>query len=608
MKKPDHRLAAGLLGLVAATTPGAARAQTAGAPPNIIVIQGEGHGWASLPFALDGSGDGPRTRGVAMPSFERLAREGVRFSRFYAPSPRCTPTRAALLTGKTPAQLDMTFVSEGRRDAAAANTKLIAPRTRTELPEAEVTIAELLKDRGYATAHFGKWHVGRTSPSRHGFDEHDGANSNGGPDNSQDPAAEQTPITGRKSVEFIGTSIAAGKPFYLQLDQYASKQSSAQEALDSVLGDVLKTLEERKALGNTWILYTTDHGDPGRNLPLRGGKGFLTEGGIRVPFLALGPGVAKGKVVGTPAGGVDLFATIAEMAGVKQLPARVEGGSLLSLLRGGSGVVRRPREALFFHFPHYDFDNGGPASAIVLGDWKLVRRYETATDALYDLSKDPGERTDHASMEPASGKDLAARLDGWLKETGAKFATKNETYDPSKPYETNLRPGGEGRGGGGGFCGGGGRRGEGGGGRGGRGGRGGAETAPTEVDNEPVADGGARPRVDRCGRRGTARPRSARTGRTASRLPHRSSRPCRGRRGGKTHGKRRRRLGAQRLRPHGTDRVWTFTGQIGPPYRRSKVRQGHGRVRSDRGIRPRHHGPLEMGRRRDRDAAAQLHH
>ena len=425
-----------------------AHSQNAAKRPNFIVIEGEGHGWSSLPFAQDPKSPSAKNDGVRMPHFEALAQGGMRFSQFYAASPRCTPSRAALLTGKSPAQLHMTFVNEGRQ-GEVGNTKLRAPQTSTELAERETTIAELLQSEGYATAHFGKWHVGRANPSRHGFPVNDGPNNNGGPDNSADPSTEQTPLTGQKSVTFITEQLKAGKPFYLQLDQYASKEDKAQEDMDKVLGELMQALKAQNAESNTYILYTTDHGTPGRNFPLRGGKGHVLEGGIRVPLLVKGPGIAANTTSNVPATGVDLFPTIASLAGLKSLPTGIEGGSLLPILKsGGTGVVKRSREGLFFHFPHYDFDNGGPASAIVLGNWKLIKFYETGSVQLYDIAKDPSERTDVALAQPEKRADLEKRLTDYLKEINAQFATINPDYDPSKPTETNIKRGGKGGGGG----------------------------------------------------------------------------------------------------------------------------------------------------------------
>jgi arylsulfatase A-like enzyme len=437
--------------LLGNTPPPKAQAQSEAKRPNFILIEGEGHGWSSLPFAQDPKTPSAKNTNVRMPHFEALAQGGMRFAQFYAASPRCTPSRAALLTGKSPAQLHMTFVNEGKRDADVGNTKLRAPQTSTELSERETTIAELLQTEGYATAHFGKWHVGRANPSRHGFPVNDGPNNNGGPDNSADPSTEQTPLTGQKSVAFVTEQLKAGKPFYLQLDQYASKEDKAQEDMDKVLGELMQVLKAQNAESNTYILYTTDHGTPGRNFPLRGGKGHVLEGGIRVPLLVKGPGIAANAVSNVPATGVDLFPTLASLAGIKTLPTGIEGGSLLPVLKsGGTGAVKRSREGLFFHFPHYDFDNGGPASAIVLGNGKLVKFYETGSVQLYDIAKDPGERNDLAESQPERRADLEKRLTDYLKEINAQFATVNLSYDPSKPVETNSKRGGRKKGPGGG--------------------------------------------------------------------------------------------------------------------------------------------------------------
>lgn len=436
---------------LALSTPLTGQPQSAPKRPNFIVILGEGHGWSSLPVAMDPQRASAKNTGVVMPNFERLVNEGMRFTQFYAASPRCTPSRAALFTGKSPAQLHMTFVNEGRRESDVGNTKLRAPQTSTELAERETTLAELLVQEGYATAHFGKWHVGRANPSRHGFQVNDGPNNNGGPDNEADPSTTQTPRTGKLSVAFVTEQLKAGKPFYLQLDQYASKKDKAQEDMDKVLGELMQALKEQHADTNTYFVYTTDHGTPGRNFPLRGGKGHLLEGGIRVPLLIKGPGIAPSSLSRTPATGVDLLPTLAGLAGVKTLPSGVEGGDLLPLLKsGGSGAVKRPREGLFFHFPHYDFDNGGPASAIVLGSWKLVKFYETGSLQLYELSKDPSERNDLAREQPERVAELDKKLTDYLKTVDAQFATPNANYDPSKPVETNVKRGGrKGKGGGG---------------------------------------------------------------------------------------------------------------------------------------------------------------
>lgn len=140
------------------------------ARPNFVFILGEGHGWSSTSVQMDDKDPSSKSAYVSTPNFEKLAQGGMRFANFYAPSPRCTPSRATLLTGKSPAQLHMTFVNEGRNDGGDQNGRLLPPPASTELPASEQTIAQLLKRAGYATAHFGKWHLGRANPSEHGFD------------------------------------------------------------------------------------------------------------------------------------------------------------------------------------------------------------------------------------------------------------------------------------------------------------------------------------------------------------------------------------------------------------------------------------------------------
>ncbi len=410
--------------------------------PNFIVFYGEGAGWVSTSVQMDDRN--PASKGTInkTPNLERLAAAGMRFSDGYAPSPRCTPSRATIFTGRSPAALHMTFVGIGDgMGTGNITTKVIPVDASTELPLEETTIAELLKGSGYATAHFGKWHVGRVNPSQHGFDESDGPTSNGGPDNVSDPNPKQTLAMAQEGIAFMEKQIKAGKPFYLQLSQYPnqgakSPQEISEEAhiIDSSYGQVMDAVQRLGIKDNTYIVYTTDHGTQGKNTPLSGGKGDVLEGGIRVPFLVAGPGIKAGTNSHVRVSGADLFPTFAALAGVKEaaMPKGVEGGSLVPVLtNAGVGAVKRSREEFVVHFPHYDKNPQGPASSILLGDYKMTRLYETGERRLFDLSKDPSESNDLAKQMPAKVAELDARLTAYLKDINAQMPTMNPNADPT---------------------------------------------------------------------------------------------------------------------------------------------------------------------------------
>ena len=429
-------------------------------PPNFVVVLGEGHGWSSTSVQMDDTVPASKSADISTPNLETLAQGGMRFANFYAASPRCTPSRAAIFTGKSPAALHMTFVGEGKADnRGAANGKLLPPDCSIELPAGETTIAEFLKADGYATAHFGKWHVGRADPSLHGFDESDGPTNNGGPENVPQPHPKQLFGMTERGMDFMARQVKAGKPFYLQLSHYAfrhaeggreeAKESGkpedpasqdpaqAEADLDIAFGQLMKKIDELGITDNTYVIFTTDHGSPGKNPPLAGGKGTVSEGGLRVPFIIRGPGIQAGTCSHVRAEDEDIFPTIAALAGItKPLPDGVEGGSIAAVLRNaGKGDVKRPREEFVVHFPHYDKDAAGPASAILLGDFKLVRIYETGALRLYNIAQDPGERCDLAAEMPDKTSDLDRRLSLYLDSVHAQMPSPNPSYDPSKPMD-----------------------------------------------------------------------------------------------------------------------------------------------------------------------------
>ena len=451
----------------------AAASLLAGTPsqPNFIVILGEGHGWSSTSVRMDEAVPASQSSLVRTPNLAQLAAEGMRFASFYAPSPRCTPSRVAFLTGKSPAQLHMTFVNEGEPERAThPHRRLIAPSALMELPTGETTLAEVLRRAGYATAHFGKWHMGRANPGEHGFDEHDGANGNGGPDDVANPHPKQLYAMTERGLDFMTRKVQAGQPFYLQLDHYASRQggdarpetraivkswgldlnerelaeAAADLDLDLALGLVLRTIDELGIATNTYVLFTTDHGTPGRNPPLSGGKGTVSDGGLRVPFIIRGPGIQAGGCSRVRVTGQDLFPTLAALAHVTEpLPKGLEGGSFAAVLRhGGQGIVQRPREEFVVHSPHYDKDAIGPASALYLGEYKLIRVYETGALKVFDLAQDPGELHDLARAMPDRANELNQRLSEYLAAVNAQMPQPNPNHDPSARSEDRRGGGG----------------------------------------------------------------------------------------------------------------------------------------------------------------------
>ncbi|MBI5834501.1 MAG: sulfatase-like hydrolase/transferase [Armatimonadetes bacterium] len=447
--------------------------------PNFVIIQGEGQGWSSLGLSMDPRLPNAHSTLSRTPNLAALAAAGMCFAQAYVASPRCTPSRTALVTGINPARLHMTFVNEGgegKRRAGGDNTRLLPPSPLMELPAGTQTVAHRLHAAGYASAHFGKWHVGRSDPKLHGFDESDGANANGGPDNVANPNPGQGQLLTERGLDFMARSAAARRPFYLQLDHYGGKDpadvrpqtwadvagrsdgrfkdkdlgnAAVMEDVDTMIGLVLAKVEALGLAGNTYVVYLADHGTPGPNQPLSGGKGTLWDGGLRVPLIVRGPGIAAGSRCAARVTNCDLMPTVLELAGVTEpLPATVDGGSLAGLLRaGGLGVVKRPREELVFHYPHYDMDANGPGSSIIVGDDKLTRYDEGPSLHLYNLAADPSEQRDLAAASPAKVTALQERLDAWLNAAGAQRVSRNPNYDPNAA-PTAPAAGGGGRGGG----------------------------------------------------------------------------------------------------------------------------------------------------------------
>lgn len=450
-------------------------------PPNFLVIMGEAQGWASMSTPLDDRDpEGSRSDFILTPNLDSIAEHGVRFSDFYAASPRCTPTRAALVTGRSPAALHMTFVNEGKKDGQInPGDKVLPPECTTELPSGIATMASLLKRAGYATAHFGKWHLGRANPRDHGFDENDGPNSNGGPENVEDPNPKQCYAIAEQGMDFMTRQVKAGKPFLLQLSQYPGRgpvtaredtlesvrrrlgtrmdfarigMAAGNEEIDKTIGLVLAKLRELGVMGNTYIIYTADHGAQGRNVngALANGKGTVWEGGLRVPLLVAGPSIKPKQFSHVRASTVDILPTMLELVGIKEVPAGVEGVSLVGVLtKEANTPLKRAHEELVIHFPHYDKDPLGPASAILYQQWKMIRVFEKEQRMLYDLGKDIGEQHDLAPANPDVVLALDNRMMDYLRGVSAGMPKPNPDYVEGGARSGDMRGGGGGGGKGG---------------------------------------------------------------------------------------------------------------------------------------------------------------
>ena len=423
----------------------------AAAKPNIIFMLSDDQGWNGLSVAMHP--DVPASRGASYntPSLEKMAAQGMRFSAAYAPAPVCSPTRISLQTGKSPALLHWT-------KAAPPETgrKLNEPILIKNIPASETTIGELLRQAGYATAHYGKWHIRGGGPGQHGYDEHDGDTGNEEAFRFKDPNPVDIFGMASKAAAFMEKSQKAGKPFYIQLSWNAlhapgnalkttltkyqklgegknMERAAITEDLDTGVGRILKSIDQLGLAGETYVIYMSDNGAGGGRGALAGGKGDLYEGGIRVPLIIRGPGVKANSWCHVRTVGYDMLPTFCEWAGISAsaLPKGIEGGSIAALLaNAGAGSIKRPREELVFHFPHYQGD--APHSAIFMGNLKLIRFYEDNKTVLFDLSRDIGEKNDLSKQMPAEAARLGKKLQDYLVAVHAQMPTPNPQYDPKR--------------------------------------------------------------------------------------------------------------------------------------------------------------------------------
>lgn len=440
------------------------------------------------------------------PHLDRVAREGALFTDAYAACPVCSPSRASLLTGQWPPRSGVTdyIGAPTTPDQWKRNTRLLPAPYADRLALPTFTLAELLKEAGYATFFAGKWHLGPEGwwPEDQGFEINRGGIDRGGPYGGSKyfspygnprlrdgPPGEHLPDRlANETVEFITAN--RDRPFFAYLsfysvhtplmarddlrEKYEEKRrrlgleaewgredtrsvrlvqehavyAGMVEAMDLAVGKVLAALDELGLAENTLLVFTSDNGGlstsegwPTSNLPLRGGKGWMYEGGIREPFLVRWPAVVKpGRVIDAPVIGTDIYPTVLDA--VEHDPPTeqmVDGKSILPLLQGE--LV--PKRALVWHYPHYGNQGGAPAAAIRKGDWKLIQWYEDERVELFNLADDPGEQSNLTEAEPAHTQSLLAELQAWQQAVGAKLPISNPNFDPNQPSgrDTKRQPG-----------------------------------------------------------------------------------------------------------------------------------------------------------------------
>jgi arylsulfatase A-like enzyme len=442
-------------------------------PPNVVLVLVDDLGWKDL--SCQGSGF------YETPHVDALAAQGMRFMQAYAACAVCSPTRSAVLTGKYPARLGITdwirprhsrdeeeyqkskvggFVGNGNRD-------LLTPANRFELDLEETTLAERLKAAGYATCHVGKWHLGDPGhlPTDQGFDRNAGGYDFGQPPSYFDPYTNKKlpegipTLPSRKEGEYLAEREAdeavsfirehKEAPFFLSywpyevhtplqakadvVEHYKAKPKTEQsnptyaamvQGMDEAVGAITAALDELKLANNTLVVFTSDNGGligPTNNAPLRSGKGYPYEGGLRVPLIVRWPGVVpKGTTSNVLACSIDLVPTICEAVGRPVAQDTLDGISLWKHISSG-GKTPVDRDTLLWHFPHYRQQDVVPYSVLRSGDWKLIKRYEGPAFELFNLADDPEEKHDLASEQPDRVKALDKELMDSLQAAGARI-------------------------------------------------------------------------------------------------------------------------------------------------------------------------------------------
>lgn len=467
--------------------PGHACAQSVDRP-NVILVLADDLGWSDT--TLYGTTDFYRT-----PNIQRLASRGMTFTRAYASSPLCSPTRASILTGLSPARIGITApqchlpivrLASAESPRANPNQKSTTPDSATRFDPKYYSLAEMFRDNGYATGHFGKWHLGPEpySPLEHGFDfdvpHWPGPGPGGGyvapwayPDfDPQTPTQHIEDRMASEAISFIEDHV--NQPFFLNywmfsvhapfdakrelIEAYRQRinPEDAQksptyaamiESMDDAVGTLLDTLDRLNIANHTIIVFASDNGGnmynkvddttPTSNRPLRGGKATLYEGGIRGPAIVVHPGkVLAGSKSDEIIQSSDFYPTLLEMLSIQpQAGQAFDGLSIVPALRG----QKLNRDAIFTYFPHSPPVPQWlpPAVCVHEGDWKLIRIFHGGNAGahryqLFHLRDDIGEANNLAAQYPDRVQAMDQKIEAFLVNTSAARPLPNPNFDPTK--------------------------------------------------------------------------------------------------------------------------------------------------------------------------------
>lgn len=447
------------------------------AKPNVVVFLVDDLGWTDLGYA--------GSKYYESPNIDALASESIVFTNAYSNGPNCAPTRACLMSGQYSPRHGIYTVG----DPVRGNHKFrrwTPAKNETVLDDEIVTLAEVFSTAGYATVHLGKWHLG-ADPCTQGFDVNYAGFSGGSPSKGgyHSPYAYPNVVeedNGRYLTDHL-TDLAVqyieetpdSQPFFMYMSHYAvhtpiqskpslekrfaDKQTNGSHkspkyaamiaSMDESLGRIMEALKNKDLLDDTLVVFMSDNGGYGGitgQEPLRGSKGMLYEGGIRVPMLIRVPGELSHSVETAPVVSIDVFPTLTSYCQIDTKGLNLDGIDLSRRFHDETALD--DSRAIFWHFPCYLQRYSGmklnspfrcvPSSAIRRGEWKLIHSYETGQIELYNLSRDIGETTNLAEKEKQVAKTLFAELQTWRKDVHAAVPTElNPKYDANAVFKKN---------------------------------------------------------------------------------------------------------------------------------------------------------------------------